>query len=94
MTPAPWLISYDIADPKRLRRVEKAISGVGVRVHYSLFYCELTMAELNALQRRLKQCICVDADTVQYTPWCDHDRRLTKHMGTSKVPDVPASWIV
>lgn len=94
MPPTPWLISYDITDPKRLRRVERTISGVGERVHYSLFYCELTEQELNDLQRKLMRIISAATDTVQYTPWCEHDRRLTKHLGTSQVPVHPNMWVV
>ena len=89
-----WLISYDIADPKRLRRVEKAIAAVGMRLHYSLFYCDLTESELLQLQRRLAKMLAVDVDTVQYTPWCARDMRLSRHMGTSSNPNLSTAWVV
>ena len=89
-----YLISYDIADPKRLRRVERAISAVGVRVHNSLFSCELTSIELEGLQRRVARLINVAADSVHYTPWCERDRRMSKHLGTSSDPPQVNAWIV
>ena len=57
MPPCHWQIAYDIADPKRLRRVEKALSAVGERIHFSLFTCELAGGELAALQTHLARLI-------------------------------------
>ncbi|MBU0500019.1 MAG: CRISPR-associated endonuclease Cas2 [Gammaproteobacteria bacterium] len=92
--PTPWLIAYDIADPKRLRRVERAVSAVGVRVHNSLFLCDLDEEELLDLQRRLARLIDIRADAVQYTPWCAKDQAASRHLGTSASPVAAAAWIV
>ncbi len=92
--PIPWLISYDIADPRRLRRVERAVASVGVRVHYSLFLCELDDEALCALQRRMVRLIDARVDTVQYAPWCRQDRAASRHIGTSSDPVSADAWIV
>lgn len=92
--PSPCLISYDIADPKRLRRVERAVAALGVRVHYSLFLCELDDGELAELQRRVSRLIDARADSVQYTPWCRLDRTASRHFGTSTDPVSANAWIV
>jgi CRISPR-associated protein Cas2 len=34
-----YLIGYDIADAKRLRKVAKILEGFGTRVQYSFFHC-------------------------------------------------------
>lgn len=94
MPPQTWLIAYDIADPKRLRRVERAIAAVGQRVHYSLFFCQLTPPELVQLQRRLARLINTAMDSVQYVPWCERDRVAAKHLGTSGDPPQASAWIV
>lgn len=94
MPHTPWLIAYDIADPKRLRRVERAVSAVGVRVHYSLFLCELDDEELLGLQRRIARLVDVRVDAVQYMPWCDKDRAASRHLGTSADPVAADAWIV
>ena len=36
------LVSYDVRDAKRLRRVAKVLEGYGVRVQYSIFSCQLS----------------------------------------------------
>lgn len=89
-----WQIAYDIADPKRLRRVEKALSAVGERIHFSLFTCELSSGELAALQARLARLIDPVADGVRYTPLCAADRAATRHLGSSVEPRCADSWIV
>jgi CRISPR-associated protein Cas2 len=32
-----YLVSYDISDPKRLRKVARSLEGFGVRLQYSVF---------------------------------------------------------
>lgn len=51
-----YLVTYDIADDKRLRRVFKKMNGYGERLQYSVFQCELSdreraqmVAELDSL---------------------------------------------
>lgn len=78
---ARWHIAYDIAHPRRLRRVERALSAVGERLHYSLFVCELTAAELGALQRRLLRLIAPAEDILRYTPLCAGDAQRMRHLG-------------
>lgn len=40
-----WIVSYDIADAKRLRRVHRKMRGYGDALQYSVFRCELSSAE-------------------------------------------------
>lgn len=44
-----YLISYDIRDPKRLRRAAKAILGRGERVQYSVYRCRVTKVQLEKM---------------------------------------------
>ena len=90
----PWHIAYDIADPKRLRRVERALSAVGERVHYSLFLCELTGADLAAVQARVARLIDTSVDSVRYTPLCAGDRADTRHLGRTAQTLRAVAWIV
>ena len=43
------LIAYDIADPRRWRRVYKRVQADAARLQYSLFYGELNSRELDLL---------------------------------------------
>ena len=40
-----YIVSYDISDPKRLRKVFKAMKGFGEHLQYSVFHCPLTPRE-------------------------------------------------
>lgn len=39
------IVTYDICDPKRLRRVFKAMKGFGQHLQLSVFRCDLTEME-------------------------------------------------
>jgi CRISPR-associated protein Cas2 len=40
-----YLVSYDICEPKRLRRVFKTVRGFGEALQYSVFLCDLSPSE-------------------------------------------------
>lgn len=50
MTRRRYLMAYDIADPKRLRRVCNLMEDHGERLQYSVFLCDLSPAELDELE--------------------------------------------
>lgn len=43
---ASYLVCYDIADEKRLRRVFKVMRNYGDHLQFSVFECQLTAADL------------------------------------------------
>ena len=50
-----YLVAYDIADPKRLRTIERIASAYGERVQYSLFQCDLQLSKRKELESLLRQ---------------------------------------
>jgi len=48
-----FLVSYDVADAKRLRRTYTKMCGFGDPVQYSVFRCELTPTEKQLLKEAL-----------------------------------------
>ena len=40
-----YIVSYDISDPKRLRRVYRKMRGFGDPLQYSVFRCQLSPVE-------------------------------------------------
>lgn len=40
-----YLVAYDISDPKRLRRIHRAMCGYGDALQLSVFRCELSATE-------------------------------------------------
>jgi CRISPR-associated protein Cas2 len=61
-----YLVCYDIADDKRLRRVFKACYNFGNHLQYSVFECDLNPAEKIQLEFTLRQLIKHDEDQVLF----------------------------
>ena len=61
-----YVVTYDIADPKRLRAVFKLMRGYGDHLQLSVFYCELNLRERVQLQDRLEQILKPSADQVLF----------------------------
>jgi CRISPR-associated protein Cas2 len=61
-----FIVSYDISDPKRLRKVFKLMKGYGEHVQLSVFRCELTHRALVELRARLGGTIHHDQDQVLF----------------------------
>jgi len=61
-----YIVSYDISDPKRLRKVFKLLKGYGEHVQLSVFRCELTHRALVELRARLGGIINHDVDQVLF----------------------------
>ncbi|MCL6594046.1 MAG: CRISPR-associated endonuclease Cas2 [Alicyclobacillus sp.] len=60
------LVSYDISDAKRWRRVYKIMRGHGVHVQYSVFLCQLTDQDEIALRYTLAEVIHPSMDQVLF----------------------------
>lgn len=61
-----YLVSYDIANPKRLHRVAKVIEGFGTRLQFSVFECPLDPMRLAQLKAALANEINQDEDQVLF----------------------------
>lgn len=40
-----YIVTYDVCDPKRLRRVFRTMKGYGDPLQYSVFQCDLSASE-------------------------------------------------
>lgn len=61
-----YLVCYDIADPKRLRRVAKLMQAYGTRIQYSVFECPLDNLKLEKLKLEARDLINSDDDQVLF----------------------------
>lgn len=59
-----YLVSYDISEPKRWRKVYRALRGFGDAVHYSVFSCDLSPVERVMLTSKLTGLIHHEEDRV------------------------------
>lgn len=64
------LVSYDVRDPKRLRKVAKLLEGYGERVQYSLFRIRATTERLEKLRWELSE-VMAKEDDLLVIPLCD-----------------------
>ena len=82
-----YIVTYDVCDPKRLRRVFKTLKGYGDHLQLSVFRCELSHRELVELRARLgeprdRQEEVMD---VLYPVCLCRNRRSPRHAGGHRV---------
>ena len=59
-----YLIAYDIADPVRLRRICTLMEDHGERLQYSVFLCDLSLAERAELEEAVVRIMNLVDDSV------------------------------
>jgi CRISPR-associated protein Cas2 len=61
-----YLVCYDIADDKRLRKVFKTMRGWGDHLQFSVFECQLTKTDLVKMRAELSELIHHDEDQILF----------------------------
>jgi CRISPR-associated protein Cas2 len=64
------LISYDVRDPKRLKKVAKKMEAYGSRIQYSVFRCRLDKETMEKLHWELST-IMDQVDDLLVIPLCE-----------------------
>lgn len=59
-----YIVTYDIADPARLRKVFRVLKGYGEHLQLSVFRCDLTHMSLARLKAELCEAIHAQDDQV------------------------------
>ena len=67
------IVSYDITDAKRLRKVATCLEDAGQRVQYSVFECYLTEMQLDKLCKKLTKLIDTEDDKLRFYTLCEKD---------------------
>jgi len=88
-----YLVTYDICDDKRLRRVFQIMRGYGDHLQYSVFECQLTPADLVRLRAELASVIHHHDDQVLFVdlgPTEGRGERVITSLGKPYTPiDAP-----
>jgi len=63
--PVPWLIAYDIRDPKRLSRLHRFLRRRAVPVQYSVFALRASYGQIGMLARDIEARIDLRVDDVR-----------------------------
>jgi len=61
-----YYVTYDICDPRRLRKVYQILKGVGEHVQLSVFCCDVSARQLEGLRLDLVEVIQPGEDQVLF----------------------------
>lgn len=75
-----YLVCYDIADDKRLRKVFKTCRNYGDHLQYSVFECDLNTSEAVKLERELNEIINAAQDQVLFISLGPAESRGTREI--------------
>ncbi len=81
-----YLVTYDIRESSRLRKVHKTLLGFGWAMQYSVFICDLDAIELVTMKSMLRDIIHHAEDSVAMIDIgdpSDRGRRCFQFMGVS-----------
>jgi CRISPR-associated protein Cas2 len=76
-----YIVAYDIADPKRLRKVARACEDFGLRRQFSVFLCRLSTTDVVRLRSRLYDVVDLDRDQVLFITLCGRCAPLIEALG-------------
>lgn len=85
-----YIITYDICDPKRLRRVFTTLRGFGDHLQYSVFRADLSSKERVLMQTKLSAIIHHREDQVLIIPVGPAGGELEKDIEALGKPYAPA----
>lgn len=93
------LVCYDVNTEtregrRRLRRIAKACEGVGQRVQKSVFECQVDLAQMEALERRLVDLMDVEHDCLRLYRMADARGCEVREHGKFKATDFDAPIVV
>lgn len=75
-----YIVSYDIRDDKRLRKVYRTMKEFGVRLHYSVFRCDISRIDLCRLRGRLEEVIDRNQDRIMIVDMGPVKEGIGKHL--------------
>lgn len=84
-----YVVTYDVCDPKRLRKVHKLMCGYGEHLQLSVFRCELNKRELVELRARLSTLINHQQDQVLFVDIGPVEGRGDTSIAALGLPYVP-----
>ena len=82
---ANWLVTYDIADPRRLAQVFKRLKKAGVPVQYSVFSVDANAMKMKMLVTQLAALIDPKEDDIRAYRLPERGWRAT--LGEAILPD-------
>ena len=67
-----FVIAYDIQSNKNRKKLSDILEGIGYRVNFSVFECELNEAKLKKLIKSAKSLLNVKTDSLRFYRLCEN----------------------
>ena len=67
-----YLITYDIENNKRRKKVSDELEAYGYRVNFSVFECELNKTKMKNLVKKLEELIDKKKDSLRFYHVCEN----------------------
>ena len=67
-----YLITYDIENNKRRKKVSEELEAYGYRVNFSVFECELNKTKMKNLVKKLEELIDKKKDSLRFYHLCEN----------------------
>ena len=88
-----YVVCYDIASPRRLRRVAKLMLAFGERVQKSVFECDLTPKERAQLESQARELLNANEDSLRFYRLCLRCSKTRRLIGTGGIPQLRETLI-
>jgi len=88
------IVAYDIADPKRLKRVADIICDYGMRVQKSIFEVTVDAKSFLEMRARIEDQIDPEADGVKFFPLCEKCAGTLENIGNGIVIDPDREYYI
>ena len=89
-----FIVTYDIADDRRRKKLSDVLSDFGDRVQYSVFECLMGMEELNRMTDRIAAVIDAEQDGVRIYALCTGCENKVTVIGTGSRTQDPDVYIL
>lgn len=89
-----YVVTYDICDDKRRKKVADLLEGYGQRVQYSVFECYLNSQQYQELRKRLRKRVNLSEDSIRFYPLSRHTHRQVETWGNMPLTEIPRSTII
>lgn len=67
-----YLITYDIENDQRRKKISEELEAFGYRVNYSVFECELNQTKLRKLRQKIEELVDKKYDSVRFYHICEN----------------------
>ena len=89
-----WIVTYDITEARRLRRVAQMLEEEGERVQESVFEVWADRDHMRSLRQRLRPLMDLSQDSLRCYPLCGGCLGRVRWQGPGDTPGGASYWVV